>query len=1414
MKFKEFRDNAKKLEAVLDLKTINQFEDAFWQSWESQDLKIEKLYATDNKGSWFSDDCNMWNLGKFSSNESLIHGEKEMDGINTPYFYMGGPLTAFGLHLEDGDLNSVNYNHTGAPKIWYIIPEEYNDALEKLVQQFCGDKYTDCSKYIRHKCVLIPPSILEENAIGFTRIIQYPGQYVITLSGGYHQGFNAGFNLAEAVNFGSNRWIQFLPKFENCSCDSQENQDNIYTVARLREIVAALDSHQIVKSEIQQASELETESMYLNANFECEYCDRSYASQKSLAKHIRLLHSNTRMIYKCSTCGTKCSEVTTILAHYKSKHKKIIDKKDAAKLGSSVTNSFVPRTVPKVPTQTVYCTCGSVFTSGISSFYKHVRIYHQSTTYRDYRLEKDEPMSMNDCALPMHMENSETSSKSNQNVMEPDEGRPFSVFEIHSNDVKEECIAKTRSKRSADPTMVGPTKRSRYEPTNTLRESEGTDTQTIRTSFPSESCTMYQYKIDRPEDILNIPVVESIHEEIAGQSTIDFAMEHIGDLSNIAQVQDNVSVMLNDESNSMDRSMFGSELEIAPIQLLISSAEREASDTLISQERVMNEMIYSDFGVMNYDMFDSAVHNRGYDMHGESDEENLGSVYLEAVQMTAFDEQDIQSIFDDSSNSPASSSALIKLYDPLPESEVKSFIPEEQGRRVTNIENGNNLSDIQVRSIATGVENKIRKLSKFKIPKKSSTLVNEKLSHENLAECATSSYRGNDTPFDIKKMNRIPKKVTAPKDFGTLKMTKMEFYDIPDLIEHLEFSKTGKADFDEYKTDLEKNMRTDVDSYVNAFTTMLLMEEVTSSKDARKFDMKKVKLLRDTSSDSPNSYKIKYESTMPNYKRAVEMKIVDSFILKSPDMPGFLSGKVVGCDNRHINVQLSHSMGNDDASNECNLKFYGNRLPFQIQHEALKYIEKHKLFPQLIAESRYANDESELSASLHFDLKFRSPVANNLNNEQKMAIRAIVDKTNFPRPFLLYGPPGTGKTTTMVASIAEIVLFSDKCVLVCSQSNSACDDIAKKLMVHLDNKQILRMYASSYNIEKMDPKIASISNNINSRLEYPCLEKLYSYRVVICTLSTAGCITRSRGLDMHFNSKHFSHIYIDEAGFVNEMTSMIPIAGLCTDENGIINSSIVLVGDWNQLDAVVLSQNATALGMKTSFMEYLSKQPLYGRNSESMFNPLYIVQLTRNHRNHPEILSISDHLFYNRTLKAEAPKGKTDWFIGTDFLVNKNFPIVFRSVNGTCVKSGSSYINQDEVDAVIFCLDELFKRKWKDQSVTLEDIAIITPYSAQNKLIESQTSHFGKLSIKCPESYQGQESNIVIVSTVRTDSLGFLRDKKKFNVIMTRPIALLIIIGNHMALSKEDHWRAVINLCLEKKSITRNGHILHPRISL
>lgn len=166
-----------------------------------------------------------------------------MPGILTPYLYLGMLLTSFGLHIEDSDLCSINYMHDGKPKVWYGIPFSEHDKLHRLAEKLFSSlaESAGCNFYIRHKTLMIPPSLLQANGIRFTRvrihclenmnelksflsqhslfqIVQYPGEFVISLSGGYHMGFNCGLNKAEAINFASNRWLKFYKNFKTCGC--------------------------------------------------------------------------------------------------------------------------------------------------------------------------------------------------------------------------------------------------------------------------------------------------------------------------------------------------------------------------------------------------------------------------------------------------------------------------------------------------------------------------------------------------------------------------------------------------------------------------------------------------------------------------------------------------------------------------------------------------------------------------------------------------------------------------------------------------------------------------------------------------------------------------------------------------------------------------------------------------------------------------------------------------------------------------------------------------------------------------------------------------------------------------------------------------------------------------------------------
>lgn len=103
---------------------------------------------------------------------------------------------------------------------------------------------------------------------------------------------------------------------------------------------------------------------------------------------------------------------------------------------------------------------------------------------------------------------------------------------------------------------------------------------------------------------------------------------------------------------------------------------------------------------------------------------------------------------------------------------------------------------------------------------------------------------------------------------------------------------------------------------------------------------------------------------------------------------------------------------------------------------------------------------------------------------------------------------GTGKTGTLVAVIEEILYSSNQCVLVCANSNSACDELTSRLLKVSKKKAIFRMYAKSYNPAKMGQEIEQCSNYHAGQFTYPSLEYLYEFRVVICTLLTAGHIMR------------------------------------------------------------------------------------------------------------------------------------------------------------------------------------------------------------------------------------------------------------------------------------------------------------------
>ena len=174
-------------------------------------------------------------------------------------------------------------------------------------------------------------------------------------------------------------------------------------------------------------------------------------------------------------------------------------------------------------------------------------------------------------------------------------------------------------------------------------------------------------------------------------------------------------------------------------------------------------------------------------------------------------------------------------------------------------------------------------------------------------------------------------------------------------------------------------------------------------------------------------------------------------------------------------------------------------------------------------------------------------LSSNLNEEQKEAVINIVEAKNVPLPYLLFGPagrilckrkkstiqydseyliigfmfpfiPGTGKTHTLVAAIEEIVRSSSNCVLVCVNSNVACDEIAERLLNVLQPGEMFRMYAKSYNTKKISDRLKPICNWLDDKYHFPALNFLYQFRVLVATVAVAGYLTKARE-DPHFKRK-------------------------------------------------------------------------------------------------------------------------------------------------------------------------------------------------------------------------------------------------------------------------------------------------------
>ena len=235
---------------------------------------------------------------------------------------------------------------------------------------------------------------------------------------------------------------------------------------------------------------------------------------------------------------------------------------------------------------------------------------------------------------------------------------------------------------------------------------------------------------------------------------------------------------------------------------------------------------------------------------------------------------------------------------------------------------------------------------------------------------------------------------------------------------------------------------------------------------------------------------------------------------------------------------------------------------------------------------------------------------------------------------------------------------------------------------------------------------------------------------------------------------------------------------------------------------------AEALSLLTLFETFVERELLRQKRKDSA--PRIARRLSEQYRMHPAIARIVSKCFYEGKLDTNARQAakfanSPSPVVSTNSDLLPNKPIVFvdmpyaqaESPGGRGGERAPPWSNPEEAAAVVRALSLLAP---SDSSAN-PSLAVLSPYWQQVKRINREldrnlTGVLSNLGGFAPavhsttycgtvDSFQGGEADAVVVSMVRnnhhatpTRALGFLRDNRRMNVILSRAKWRLIIIGS------------------------------------
>ncbi|XP_078034885.1 putative helicase senataxin isoform X2 [Augochlora pura] len=358
-------------------------------------------------------------------------------------------------------------------------------------------------------------------------------------------------------------------------------------------------------------------------------------------------------------------------------------------------------------------------------------------------------------------------------------------------------------------------------------------------------------------------------------------------------------------------------------------------------------------------------------------------------------------------------------------------------------------------------------------------------------------------------------------------------------------------------------------------------------------------------------------------------------------------------------------------------------------------------------------------------------------------------------------------------SLIESKINKLKCEIACTQN------MDKTYREHL--KMRLADMNVKYELLKNRRPLNELNSKEFARLQRSAENRILSHAdIITCTLSS--CYSKQMESLFVTNKKGISVCIVDEATQSIETETLIPLMlGVNT---------LVLVGDPNQLPATVLSPRAKIMGLDQSIFSRI-------QNAFEM-NPVNpIIMLDTQYRMPHDICLWPNKFFYAGKLK-------------TAILRNEEFPFhSYRIFHVNTNQNNDNFSNSNEAQFIANMIHTMLTHANLDGYDSIS-YGILTPYNNQKQVILKKINNKMLLlsenlrkkirfEVNTVDGFQGQERDVIIMSCVRSQKIGFLSDRQRLCVALTRAKHSLIICGNFSVFNKDPMWNSLLSDARSRK---------------